>query len=171
MNNEILSNLYRTIQEFWVPMNVFGVFIGFVLFGMALISLAKLMQSHGSQGSLGRVAGLALGGLLLLNTSSILSMVSTSLLGGENINGFSAAVNTSDGQMYIQVAVAAVKMIGFFGFIRGCYLLSCLREGGGCWPGIIHIIGGVLCLNFEVFAIMLADTLGGVFSEIINQLF
>lgn len=171
MNAEILTNIYATIQAFWEPIRVGGILFGYILLGVGLYRLAK---PKGGQAEKGVVAGCLLGGLLLINTGAVLALFSRSLLGVDGGDfTFGASVAGGPGQDYMKAAVAAIKMIGAFGFARGCYLLG--RSGsdgqGAVWAGLIHIVGAVLALNVEVFAVMVGDTLGGTFGQTIRSLF
>lgn len=173
MDSELLSNIYATIQTFWAPIRAGGVLLGLLLFGMGLIRLAKT-GGQGGQSGKAVAAGFIAGGILLINTNEILSMFTLSLLGtGGGDFSFNASVASGPGQAYVMAAVAAIKCIGAFGFIRGCYLLGTTAGEGriALWGGLVHIIGGVLALNFEIFAVMLGDTLGGTFGQAVRELF
>lgn len=172
MNNEILNNIYVTIQDFYLPLQKGGIFLGLILFGAGLIKWAHGVKYPGSA-SKASIAGLLAGGLMLMNMDIVLSMFTQTLL-GENLTwNFYASVAPGPGAAYMEVAVAAAKCIGAFGFLRGCYLLGASNgeSKSTVWAGIIHIIGGVLALNLEIFAIMLGDTFGGTFGETVKTLF
>lgn len=175
MDNEILKNIYDTIQNFYPPLKLGGILLGLILFSAGLIKWAHGVKYPGKV-SKASIAGLLLGGLMLMNTNAILTLFTQTLLGGGNalkVFTFNASVAPGPGEAYMKAAVAAAKCIGAFGFLRGCYLLGSSNgeSRSTVWAGLIHIIGGVLALNLEVFAIMLGDTFGGTFGETVKALF
>lgn len=174
MDNEILNNIYETIQKIYLPLHITGVLLGLFLFGAGLVKWAHTVKYPGKV-SKASIVGLLAGGLMLMNTNAILTILTHTLLGGSSLwlLTFEASVAPGPGETYMKAVVAAAKCIGAFGFLRGCYLLGSPNgeSRSTVWAGLIHIIGGVLALNLEVFAIMLGDTFGGTFGETVKALF
>ena len=170
MNDEILVNIYNTIQEFWPLLVGIGVILGLILFGYAFIKLYS--SSRNGATSWFTSIALIIGAIFLLNTQKTLDLFSVSVLGRESDFSFAASVNAGPGQAYMLAAIACIKMIGMFGFIRGGYLLGQSQNNSATfWAGMVHCLGGTLAMNIETFAIMLGNTLGGTFGSTINSLF
>lgn len=83
MDNEILNNIYETIQNFYPPLKLGGILLGLILFSAGLIKWAHGVKYPGKV-SKASIAGLLLGGLMLMNTNAILTLFTQTLLGGGN---------------------------------------------------------------------------------------
>lgn len=170
MNDEVLLNIYNTVQEFWPLLIGIGVLLGLILFGVAFIKLYSSSKTGNTSWFI--CIAIIIGAVLLINIQEALDLFSVSVLGTASDFSFAANVNAGPGQAYMLAAIACIKLIGMFGFIRGGYLLGQSQNNSSTfWAGLVHCLGGTLAMNIETFAVMLGNTLGGTFGETINSLF
>ncbi len=65
----------------------------------------------------------------------------------------------------INTLVMYIQLVGFIAFVRGWFILSSIASPGGAQQGafgkgLIHIIGGIIAINFVPFMHALATTIG-----------
>ncbi len=180
MNNEVFINIYSQIQMFWKPMMLGCYLIGFIFI---FISAYKLAYSNIRNGD-GRGEAILLGlvGLFLANIGWFLDILTVSVFGNEFVgsftvgNGFRADVKgDAQARTILLFIVGSIKCIGFFGIVRGFSMLFSdgrkMNHGGSKFGAFAHIIGGVLGLNFELFAKTIAVSVGGDVGQLFLKYF
>jgi hypothetical protein len=101
-------------------------------------------------------------GILMLNLSVFSDVLARSLFGTDPAGILSYRPQVSSGSEIIRFVLLAVGLTGLIGVGRGLFLLRLTPpEGGGLARAIVHMIGGILCMNFAEFLRILASGFGG----------
>ncbi|MBQ7607322.1 MAG: hypothetical protein IJU76_05070 [Desulfovibrionaceae bacterium] len=114
-------------------------------------------------------------GFLLVGINAFASALSLSLFEEEISLAREVGKVRADALLspYFSFAVTVVFLVGSVSVIRG--LLFLRRVGAGqesCfWPGVSHLLAGVLCLNIVTFARFFGNTCGGLVQNLITHLF
>lgn len=179
MDSAIFSNIYNQIQMFWTPLVWACYLTGFILIIKAIYDIAAKTQRNDN--SYGGCITIFIIGLFLANFTFILNVITLSVYGttsdsfGVNSSGFRAGVSAPAAQVksVLMFVVAAIKFIGFLGVWRGLMLLrdNGRQQGGSFSGGLVHIIGGILALNFELTVQIVAASVGGDFAGYISTYF
>ena len=106
-------------------------------------------------------------GALLLSIPTFVEVLSFSLFAADSDPlAFNAAYSASNGDVVIQAIKALSAWIVFIGWIAVARGIMRFRSGpksgmeGWVGSGITFIIAGVLCINFKVTALMVANSFG-----------
>lgn len=179
MNNEVFINVYSQIQMFWKPIMLGCYLIGFIFIFMSAYKLAYSNNRNGE--GKGEAIFLGIVGLFLSNIGWFLDIATVSIFGNEFAgsftagNGFRAEVKgDAQAQAILMFVVGAIKCIGFFGIVRGFTMLFSdgrKRNNESKFGAFAHIFGGVLGLNFELFAKTVAVSIGGDVGQLFLKYF
>jgi hypothetical protein len=157
MDGDLLANLAPHLEAWWGVITALGALAGLCL---AISGLAGLA----GRGGRGRARALTtlLSGVLLLNLPEVLDVLSRTLVGTDAADVLSYRPPAAEGGSLVRVAVLALGLTGLVGVARGLYLLGLgPAEGGGLPRALVHLAGGILCVNFVEFVKILASSLGG----------
>jgi hypothetical protein len=133
------------------------------LVGLWLTVSGLMALSSKSQGGRGRALAALASGALLVNLPELIDALSQTLFSADSLSplAYSAPKGHSAGSL-VKVSVLAIGLIGLIGVARGAYLLRLSpAEGGGLPRALVHMIGGVVCVNLTEFLRLLAAALGG----------
>jgi hypothetical protein len=155
---DALANLASHLEAWWTPIISLAALIGLWLTATGLIAL-----SSKSQGGRGRALAALASGALLVNLPELMDALSQTLLSNDSLSPLSyAAPKSHSASSLVKAAVLAIGLVGLIGVARGAYLLRLApAEGGGLPRALVHMAGGVVCVNLPEFLRILAAALGG----------
>jgi len=172
---DIISNLTSQLKTAWTPLLLIAAAIGFVMFGVGLI---RMVQKQGQGGSFGAIYDSAMtvfAGLLLLNLSVFLKIMTASVLASQMADdplSFQANTGNSATATMVTFAVVVVAIVGLIGFIRGIILLTHANEDPrAVWSAITHLIGGTIAMNIPSFMLMIGHSAGGSVLSMVQMVF
>jgi hypothetical protein len=101
-------------------------------------------------------------GTLMLNAPSVLDAFSQTFFNQPSAEVLSyRPPETNPASGYLRLVVLMVALTGLIGVARGLYLMRLSAgEGGGLARAIVHIVGGILCINLVEFIKLLGASLG-----------
>jgi hypothetical protein len=71
----------------------------------------------------------------------------------------------------VEFSIRLIAILGLLGVGRGILILKdSARNPGNFGRAMVHIIGGVLCVNFQATLRMLGNSLGAEFKDVIDVL-
>ncbi|MDR1546039.1 MAG: hypothetical protein LBU12_04880 [Deltaproteobacteria bacterium] len=137
--------------------------MGLWLFVSGLMALAGREQSRG------RVCATLAAGALMLNVPGLLDALAQTFFAQNSAQALSYHPPAHAAASYVRFAVLLVNLTGLAGVGRGLYLLKrTAGEGGGLPRALVHIVGGVLCVNIVEFIKLLAVSAGGQVEAVTN---
>lgn len=159
----------------------FAWLMGVTIFGFGLLSFYKHSENPQQYTIAGGVARLA-AGLGLVSVGATYSLMRNSVLGGTEwgtdrsvlaVDQNSAAMMDGGARAGFmtfipagteQAILAFVFFVGLVAFIKGIYHIKNIpdagsREGSVMKP-MLHIIGGIVCMNIDRFTCIIANTTG-----------
>jgi hypothetical protein len=165
---EILQNLIRELQPVWPFLHYIAYLIG------ACIAIASLKsfcdQNTSKAGSL--ISLIACAAMLSLPT--VLDSLALTLFGKTSLHSLSyTRLDDSPTQLYINVAVYLIQIVGIISIIKAFYMMTLIRRSNdpALSPRIwSHLIGGICCVNPTEFIKMLGATVGGEIQSSISAL-
>jgi hypothetical protein len=163
--DSILDNVIPHLREWWRVIHIIFYALGF---GLLVFSLGRYprdkRQEAGSRALLGTVVG-----VILLNTPAFLNAMATTVFNQDSIESLTYSPPAHEAQTYVQFSVYVVALVGLIGIGRGVYMLKrSSSEGGQFERGVVHIFGGILCVNFVEFLRILGVTLGGDIDSVVR---
>lgn len=163
--DNILENVIPHLRDWWKAIHVIFYALGF---GLVVYSLYKYpqdkQQEAGSRAFMGTVVG-----VLLLNIPAFLNVLARTVFNQESIESLSYSPPSHEGQIYVQFSVYIVALVGLIGIGRGIYMLKrSSAEANQFGRGVVHIFGGILCVNFVDFLRILGVTLGGDIDSVVR---
>lgn len=166
--NDIVINTYAMTKNIGFMGNIFqdfAILMGLGLILSAIFTLKKFGENRMMMGSfpMGKPLMMLLGGILLL---LLPTSISTSLLAiWSSSNPLQYKIDSSSSwDVLIPPIVMLVRLMGVGSFMRGCILLS--RTGGEhtqhgtMGKAILHLLGGILCINIVATCNLLRQILG-----------
>ncbi|MDR1486765.1 MAG: hypothetical protein LBT62_02045 [Deltaproteobacteria bacterium] len=158
INQDLLLNLIPHLETWWGVLEVIVAAIGLFLVVSGLVGLSGRQDGGKKRALLTLIAG-----TLMLNAPSLLDAFAQTLFtqnSAEVLSYHPPDSNPASG--YIRLAVLAVALTGLIGVARGLYLMRLSPgEGGGLARALVHMTGGVICVNLVEFLKLLAASLGG----------
>jgi hypothetical protein len=153
----ILTNLLPHLESWWFVLELLFYLLGFGLF---VLSLAKLVGSRRDK-AWGELALALAAGILLINSPALLDSLSRSLFGHSSVQSLSYRPPEHPARVYIQFSFYVIALVGLIGVGRGIFILkdASIRPGQ-LSRALVHIFGGVLCINLESTLTFLARTMG-----------
>ena len=158
MGVDILSSLAPHLAAWWTPITLIAAAAGLWLSISGLMALASERP-----GSKGRALAALVSGVLLLNLPDLMDALRQTLLSADSASplSYAAPMGHPAGSL-VRVVVLAIGLVGLVGVARGVYLLRLSpSEGGGVPRALVHLAGGILCVNLTEFLRLLAASLGG----------
>jgi hypothetical protein len=111
-------------------------------------------------------------GVLFLNVPSFLDALSQTFLGQNSIQALSYQPPATEAQTYVQFAVFLTAIVGLIGLGRGLWLLKDSAQSQGFLArGLVHIFGGIVCVNLVETIRLIAQALGGGLPETVRAIF
>lgn len=184
----VLKNIQNVIQPITALICVFSYIGGVFMIFKAIIKLKK-MGGLGTQmalqpGELITILVNLLVGAVLLYIPTSSEILSNSLLGesrslfggrgsidysslgtGADIMQYGSSNTNAQWQEVANTLVLYIQFFGFISFIKGWFMLSHLgaqgTQAGTGTKAIVHIIGGVIAMNFVQFMTILRNTIMG----------
>jgi hypothetical protein len=146
---------------------------------VALIGLALVVKGlAGLAGLAARPDGRRLGaflalasGILLINFPELLDALSQTILGRDSADALSYRPPANPAAGYLRLVFLVVAIVGLVGVARGVYILRLTGgEGGGLPRALVHMVGGILCLNLPEFLRLLAASVGGEVEALVSAI-
>jgi hypothetical protein len=164
-HDNVIANVLPHIQAWWGAITAVLTLAGFILF-------VKVVASMGS-GRAGRTFGykaLALfSAVLLVNVKGLLDALASSLFGSKSVQSLSYQAPDHPARHYIEFAVYLIAIVGLIGVGRGVLMLKDYdREPGRISAALVHIIGGIICVNLTPFLKIVGRSMGREVLEIIT---
>lgn len=106
-------------------------------------------------------------GVALMFFVGFVQVGSDTLFGEDSLLNYQGALTGFSGfDSIISPVLKIVALIGYIAFLRGFFLLSRMGHQGGGQPGtlskaILHLVGGILAINFEATWSIIVSTLTG----------
>jgi hypothetical protein len=120
----------------------------------------------------GRAWAALIVGAIFLNAPAFLDALSQTFLAQNSTQALTYQPPASEGQAYVQFAVFLTAIVGLIGLGRGLWLLKDSgRNQGFMARGLIHIVGGILCVNLVETIRLIAQALGGGLPEAVRAIF
>lgn len=164
MGADLLQNLIPHLEAWWGPITLIAAAIGLAL---AVSGLTGLALGNGERRW--KAFASLLSGVLLINLPELMDVLSQTILSADSASPLSyAAPRNHPAGNLVRVSVLVIGLVGLIGVARGVYLLRLApAEGGGPARALVHLIGGILCVNLVEFLKLLAASLGGEVEAII----
>ena len=166
--DNILANVLDDLQAWWDYIHVIFVLIGFVLVVMAFVKYPNDRQ----HGSVSKVLATLIAGVCLINSGAFLDALAYSLFNQPSIGGLTyTAPSSNPASTYVTFSVYVVAIVGLIGVGRGILLLRAAAfEPHQVSRGLIHLFGGILCVNIVEVLRVLGATLGSDVSSLVVSL-
>ncbi|MDR1870717.1 MAG: hypothetical protein LBS60_02115 [Deltaproteobacteria bacterium] len=166
--DNILQNVIPHLVALWTILRS-----GFVVVGFGLIIWSLWRMAHPSRDrGFGLVWPVLAVGALFINLPSFLDTMSQTLLGQNSTQTLSYMPPASNAQSYVQFAVFLAAIAGLIGLGRGLWLLKdATKNQGSLARGLVHIFGGVICVNLVETIRLVAGALGGDLPEAVKAIF
>jgi hypothetical protein len=165
MGQDILANLIPHLETWW---GVLGVIVSLVGLTLAVKGLAGLAGR--GQGGPGAAFLTLLSGIILLNAPEFMDALAQSLFGRDSAEVLSYRPPNHAASGILRLVVLVVGLTGVIGLARGVWLLRVAEERGGGLPrALVHIVGGVLCVNLVELLGLLAASLGGEVESLVSS--
>jgi hypothetical protein len=166
--DNILANVIPHLASLWESLRVLFVVIGLSLTIWSLWRLALASRARGR----GQAWASLVVGVIFLNIPSFLDALSQTFLGQSSTQALSYQPPASEGQVYVQFAVFLVALVGLVGVGRGLWLLKDSTQTQGYLArGLIHIGGGIICVNLPPTLRLIAQALGGGLPAAVSSIF
>ena len=183
----ILTNLSKVLNPVMVTLMVFSFVSGIFFIMKALITLKSFTMPITQQTKPGELTGpmvhLIVGAVLIWIPTST-QIISNTLFGGgqasifagstvnlgamgpasATLMSFAPVAVESQWATMLNTIVLYMEFIGFIAFLRGWFILAHSGQGGqqdGVSKGVIHIIGGILAINFLPLVNVVENTIMG----------
>jgi hypothetical protein len=166
--DNILQNAIPHLASLWITFRAGFIALGLGLTAWSLFRLASDSRDRGRGG-----AWLALiVGVLFLNAPTFLDTLSQTIIAQNSIQILSYQPPPSMAQVYVQFAVFLTALVGLIGIGRGLWLLKDSNQGQGLLArGLIHIAGGIVCVNLVDTLRLIAMALGGGLPDAVKAIF
>jgi hypothetical protein len=167
-HDNILQNAIPHLASLWDILRT-----GFVVFGFGLTiwSLCRMAFASRDRGQ-GRAFKALVVGVLFLNVPAFLDALSQTFLGQNATQALSYLPPATEGQVYVQFAVFLTALVGLVALGRGLWILKNSNNYQGFMGrGMIHICGGVFCVNLVETIRLIAKALGGNLPETVQAIF
>lgn len=152
-----LASLVPHLEAWWGTIGTIAALIGLALAVKGLAGLAGRPDGRRRGAFLALVSG-----ILLLNLPELLDVLSGTILGRDSAEVLSYRPPDHPAAGLMRLVFLAVALVGLIGTARGVYILGLPGgEGGGLPRALVHLAGGILCLNLPEFLRLLAASLGG----------
>jgi hypothetical protein len=157
-HDTILANLTPHLQAWWGAATALLCLAGLAI---AVRGVASLARTGGRAGSWGAAAFAVGSGILLLNLPGLLDSLAESLFGHGSAQGLSYRPPEHPARHYVQFAVHLLALTGLCGVARGILLLKDSPDRPGqTGRALVHILGGILCVNFPATLRAIGSSLG-----------
>ncbi|MDR1657736.1 MAG: hypothetical protein LBT47_09310 [Deltaproteobacteria bacterium] len=154
---DIFNNLIAHLEIWWGVVETIVAAIGLFLVVKGLAGLTDSGSRQRHQALIAIVAG-----ILMLNFSVFSDALARTIFGTDSSEILSYRPPTEVGTDIIRFVFVAVGLTGLVGVGRGLYILRLSPgDGGGLARALVHLAGGILCLNLPEFLRILASSFGG----------
>jgi hypothetical protein len=166
MGQDILSNLIPHLEAWWSVLGVIIAFIGLALLVKGLLGLASRVQGGPKSAFVTLICG-----IVLINAPEFMDVLAQSLFNNDSAQVLSYRPPNHAASGLFRLVVLVVGLTGMIGVARGVYILRLSGgEGGGLPRALVHIAGGILCVNLVDFLRLLAASLGGEVQSIVTSI-
>jgi hypothetical protein len=167
-HDSILQNIIPHLASLWESLKT-----GFLAVGLGLTVWSLGRAAVKGQSPDRRISWAALViGVLFLNTPSLLDALSRTVLGQSSVQTLSYRPPAQPADVYIRFSVFLVAVVGLIGLGRGLWLLKdSAGDRGALSRGLIHIAGGILCINLVATIRLMAQALGGGLPDVVRSIF
>ncbi|MDR0622661.1 MAG: hypothetical protein LBJ61_12435 [Deltaproteobacteria bacterium] len=166
MGQDLFANLIPHLEAWWGVLGLIVAMLGLFLVVKGLMGLAQRPQGGVKLAFLTLLCG-----VILLNTPEFMDVLAQSLFGGNSADVLSYRPPNHAASGLFRLVVLVVGLTGVIGVARGVYLLRLTAgEGGGTARALVHIAGGILCVNLVDFLRLLATSLGGEVESIVASI-
>ncbi|MDR1080035.1 MAG: hypothetical protein LBQ79_03505 [Deltaproteobacteria bacterium] len=157
-HDTILANLTPHLQEWWGAVTALLCLAGFAI---TVAGVAALARGGGRAGRWGAVVFAVAAGVLLVNLPGFLDSLAMSLFGHGSVQGLTYSPPEHPARDYVRFAVHLLALVGLVGVGRGILLLKDSPERPGqLGRALVHIAGGILCVNFPATLKIIGRSLG-----------
>jgi hypothetical protein len=161
----MIESLIPHLSIWWGTIKALITLAGFILFFWTLLQ----MSGNRERRSWGRHIFALVAAVLLININPLLDSLARSLFGTDSIQSLSYQPPEHPARFYIQFAIYLIAIIGLIGIARGILLL----KDSGSQPGrlsvaLVHIFGGILCVNLVTTLKVMGRSLGREVLELIT---
>jgi hypothetical protein len=161
---DIFSNLIPHLESWW---NVLGIIIALIGLSLTIMGLLGLAKGDGRKTSFLTL----MAGILLLNAPEFMDVLAQSLFSRNSAEVLSYRPPAQAASGLLRLVFLVVALTGIIGVARGIYILRLTGgEGGGLPRALVHITGGILCVNLVEFLKILAVSLGGEVESIVTAI-
>lgn len=167
---QMIERLTLQLQEFWTPILYLSVLIGLIFIIMGLYYAGKSGGRVGAAKSLSMSTLSLLVGFVLINIPAALDTMALSTLQQTSMQELSYSGSEGTGQIYIQLAVYIIQLVGLVGFIRGWVMIRRINSSGDSafWWATTFIIGGCWAVNIVEVLRVLGRSFGGPVQDAIQ---
>jgi len=160
----MLTNIQNNLPDLTKMVTAFAFVIGMAMVIMGIMQLKhvgemRMQMSH--EHHLGKPLLMIAMGTMLIYLPSAVQVGMSTFWSTPNPYGYN--LQSDQWQQTINVCIAIVQFIGIVSFIRGLILLSHASGGhqqNAFMKGLMHVIGGIFCINIYQFVQVILGTLG-----------
>ncbi|MDR1041839.1 MAG: hypothetical protein LBR80_17085 [Deltaproteobacteria bacterium] len=157
-HDTVLANLTPHLQGWWGAVTAILCLCGFAIVVGGIVALAR---TGGRAGAWGAVAFAAGAGALLVNLPGFLDSLALSIFGHGSVQGLDYRPPEHPARHYVRFAVHMLALVGLVGVGRGLFLLKdSPQRPGQLGRALVHIFGGILCVNFTATLRIIGTSLG-----------
>jgi hypothetical protein len=167
-HDSILENILPHLSSLWEYLR-----LGFYVLGLGLTfwSLWQMAFHNRTQG-LDRLWPAVAAGILFLNLPAFMDALAQTFLGQNSVQTLSYQPPAHPAQAYIRFAVFLAALAGLAALGRGLWLLKDSAQDRGLLSrSLIHIAGGIVCINLVDTVRIIAQALGGGLPDVVRTIF
>jgi hypothetical protein len=154
----VLATLTPHLQGWWGAVTALLCLAGFAI---TVMSVAALARGGGRAGRWGAAVFAAAAGVLLVNLPGFLDSLAATLFGHGSVQGLTYSPPEHPARHYVRFAVHLLALVGLVGVGRGILLLKDAPDRPGqLGRALVHIAGGILCVNFTATLKIIGRSLG-----------
>jgi hypothetical protein len=167
-HDNIIQNIIPHLAAAWGYLRLGFVVIGLGLLIWSLWQMAVKSPNHGQ----GRVWAALTIGILFINIPGFLDTMAQTVIGQNSVQALSYQPPSNPAQAYVRFTVFVAAIVGLLGLGRGLWLLKdSTQDKGHLARGLVHIIGGIFCINLVETIRLIAQALGGSLPEVVRTIF
>jgi intracellular multiplication protein IcmC len=133
---------------------ILSIIAGIGLFFTSLFEFKRygeMRTQMSQQMHIGRPLAIMLAGIMLLTLPLMIGTFLLAIWGDASPLAYTDTASSAYSP-FVPVVINFVRLVGIFAFMRGIFMLSRMgnqggQQGGGLGKALIHMMGGVLCIN------------------------